>query len=398
MNATLTPGCRLCGAGQTELLLDLGAQPIQHRFLVRATDAEPVWPLRLGGCPVCGLLQLLDPIAPEELYREYFTLSSWKRHPHLGRVLELLGARMDHSAKVLEIGSNDGSFLAALRSLGYGGPGGQGLSGFEPAQDAWRAARERGISTTNALFEPASARRWAQEHGRCGVLVCRHVLEHIADLSGFALALQTVLQPGAVVFFEVPDGNYVLSRRDYSALWEEHVNLWTGAALRRFLGGVGIAVEHEETAVFSGQARLVFGRYAGPAATTGTAAESGLAEARQFAAELAAERQRVAGELAGAGPGGGRPRIVMYGAGNRAGLWINLMGVREWLSYVVDDQPEKQGKFMPGSRLPVLPSEVLAHDLPDLVLLGVNAECEEQVVARHAAYRGRGGRMKSVLP
>jgi hypothetical protein len=388
--------CNLCTTDVVEPLVDFGSHPIAHHFLERPDEEEYRHPVVLGFCTACGLAQLIDPIPPERLYSDYHWFSSWKRNPHVGRLLArvegLPGLAKD--AHVLEVGSNDGSFLLKLRERGH-----TRLLGLEPAEDARREAERHGIETFAGYFTPTTAQVIVDRFGRCDLLVARQVLEHVNSLGEFAEAMRVVLEPGAHVLVEVPDFAFNQRTPDYSAVWEEHVNHFTPETLARFLADAGVVVETCETALFSGQILIAFGRYVGdravPPAGNGTlpglrtaAAEFG-ARWPAFRASLRdyLEQERHAGR-----------QLAVYGAGCRSATLINFAGMGDYLEWVLDDQPEKQGKYMPGSRLPILPGERLAAHAVDTCLLAVNAENEDMVVERHAGFLEQGGRFASIHP
>jgi SAM-dependent methyltransferase len=236
--------CRLCGRPAVETLIEFGSHPIAHQFLETPDQEEYTHPVTLGFCGECGLTQLIDPIPPERLYTQYHWLSSWKWNPHVPRLLETIEhlPGISPDSPVLEVGSNDGTFLAELRDRGF-----SNLLGLEPARDAQAAATARGIETIAAYFTPEQAEEIAASFGRCDVFLARQVLEHIEDLRDFGDAMRRVLNPGAHVIVEVPDFGFNQEAPDYSAIWEEHVNHFTERTLARFLsedGGLQRAGPH----------------------------------------------------------------------------------------------------------------------------------------------------------
>lgn len=387
--------CRLCGQPKVETLIEFGSHPIAHQFLDSADQDEYTHPVTLGFCGSCGLTQLVDPIPAERLYTDYNVLSSWKWNPHLPGLLDAIERLPGISSEspVLEVGSNDGTFLAELRERGF-----TKLLGLEPARDAREAAAKLGVETISAYFTPEQADAIVESFGRCDLFVSRQVLEHVEELDVFAAAMRRVLNPGAHVVVEVPDFGFNQEAPDYSAIWEEHVNHFTERTLARLLAEVGVEVERCETALFSGQILTAIGRYVGD--PKDVAVPTANDELRQGAhayrdrwpsfrsainAYLDAERRS------------GR-RVAVYGAGCRANTLINFCDLAPHLECVLDDQVEKQGKFMPGSRLPVVSGDVLGEDGIDLCLLAVNAENEDAVIERRAAFLEGGGEFASIHP
>ena len=386
--------CRLCGGPDLVQLLDLGKHPIAHHFLTDPHQEEYVHQVTLCFCERCGLIQLVNPVPPERLYTEYVCLSSWKHQPHIPRLLQLIEEwpGLHKTSRVVEVGSNDGTFLRALHERGY-----RKVIGVEPARDAQEAAQRKGIETLGGYFSQQTAQRLISHGGRCDVFIARQVLEHIADLDTFRDALRTVLAPGGVVIIEVPNFACNLATPDYT-IWEEHVNYFTLETLNSFLTSAGIRLRHSETIVFSGESLLVIGEYLGDPQPLSAANDLGALRTQALAYRdrwpvfrdalitcLRAHQEQGLG-------------VAIYGAGARVCSLINFAGIAAYITCILDDQPEKQGKYMPGSRLPIVPGEALAQQAIALCLLGVNTECEEAVIAKHRAWQAGGGRFASILP
>ena len=386
--------CRMCGGADLALLLELGEHPIVHHFLTSPTQEAYVHHVTLCLCERCGLIQLLDPIPSERFYTEYFCLSSWKHQPHIPRLVQLIEELpgVDRHSTILEVGSNDGIFLHALAQRGY-----RNLIGIEPAEDAQAAARMKGLDTVGGYFTPDTARQLAASRGRCNVFIARQVLEHVSDLVAFREAMRSVLLPGAFVVIEVPNFACNLDTLDYS-IWEEHVNYFTPETLNVFLAGTGIHLRHSELTMFSGESLVVIGECLGvPQPQPARDYLAGLrSKALAYRSRWPAFREGFADclrEYRDRGLG-----VAVYGAGARSSCLINYLGVGPEIACFLDDQPEKQGKYVPGTRLPIVPGEELERRGIGLCLLGVNTECEEAVVAKHQAWHAQGGSFASVLP
>ena len=188
--------CDLCADPRVTPLIEFGAHPIAHHFLTDPAQAEYTHPVTLGFCESCGLTQLIDPAPPEKFYTDYNWLSSWKWNPHVpGLVAEIERLPgLTKASPIFEVGSNDGTFLAALRERGF-----TKQLGLEPALDAVTAARKRGVETVHAYFTPAEARKLAASFGQCDLFITRQVLEHVKNLREYAEAMRMMLRPGAHV-------------------------------------------------------------------------------------------------------------------------------------------------------------------------------------------------------
>ena len=387
--------CRLCGQRDVLPLFDFGRQPIAHRFLTDPDQAEYTHSLTVEFCEGCGLTQLGHPIPPALLYTEYNWLSSWKWQPHVRRLGDLIEQlpELKKTDRIVEIGSNDGSFLEMLRQRGY-----RNLLGIEPAQDAVQAARQKGVETLGDYFTKSTAEDIVTGSGRCDLVIMRQVLEHITDLASFREAMCTLLSPAGYVLVEVPNFDFSLDTADYSGVWEEHVNYFTPGSLERYLADADIRIRHSETVTFSGEALVVLGQV--ESAPYSRQRRTNLDDVRKktlaYRDHWPRFREAFVRYLQTHREAGGKTSV--YGAGCRACSLINFTGVGPYLENFFDDQPEKQGKYMPGSHLPVLPGSALEDSPVDLCLLAVNAENDEKVIANHRTYQGNGGSFVPILP
>jgi len=370
-------------------------QPISHRFRSDPKEGEYKHPLSLVFCEECGLVQIPDPIPVEELYTNYHWLSSWKENPHSPGLVELIEGLpgLDKSARIIEVASNDGTFLDGLRQVGF-----ENVLGIEPAQDARNAALGKNIETISGYFDVAMADQVSLSHGQPDLLIARHVLEHVPNLHEFGAAVQRLSSPDGYVLIEVPNYEFDLSVGDYSCVWEEYVNGFTRDTLERWLMTIGIEVVHSGTVVFCGETMFVLGRRSdSPAAKTN---DSYMNDLRTRAYAFRDKWPKFQDEFIRYMEDHNRDgrKIAVYGAGHRACALNNFVGLAPFIELVVDDQSTKQGKFMPGSGLPILPGETLEDRFVDLCLLAVNAESEQTVIGNHSVYRERGGTFASILP
>ncbi len=395
IGAVAATGCHYCGGQAFDPILDFGQQPISHRLLSSPGDAEYLHGLALRFCTQCGLVQISDPIPPSELYTDYNWLSTWKPQRHVPVLVDWVKALpgLTPDSLIVEVGSNDGLFLDALRQAGY-----RRVLGLEPARDAREAAARKGIETLAGYLTPEVASQIVASHGRCALFIARHVMEHVPDLSTFGQAMSTLLALDGYALIEVPYFQRNLETTDYSLIWEEHTNYFTDGTLQRLLADYGITVVRRDEFIFSGEALAVLGRRRSEQALPLTS--DGVANTRALVAKyrqnLVPFRDACIRYFEDCRAGG--RDVVVYGAGVRAHAFLNFVGLAPYVRFIVDDQPEKQGKFFPGARLPIKPSSALEEIGPALCLLAVNAENEEAVIARHPQFEARGGRFASVCP
>jgi SAM-dependent methyltransferase len=385
--------CTLCGSDKILPLIDFGNQPIAHNYLTNPLQDEYTYPFELRYCNVCGMIFIENPIPADVLYKDYFTLSSWKHQPHILRLIQMIEETgISKTARILEVGSNDGRFLAELKERGY-----QNLVGIEPADDAQKAAKARGVETIPDFFNEKSAHIFKERYGSCDIFISRQMLEHVGDLQEFMKCMKSVMSPGGFVVVEVPDFSGNLDNLDYT-VWEEHTNYFTFDNLAMLMSSSGIEIIHSETTIFSGETLTIIGRYTGSLlrCTSGDFIEGLRAKICTYRDQWAPFRTAFVEYLRCHKENGGS--IAIYGAGARLCSLVNFTGTGPYIECVVDDQAEKQGLCLPGSKLQIVPSSALNKRAIDLCLLAVNTECEEMVMAKHSEYLDRGGVFVSVLP
>jgi hypothetical protein len=386
----MTHICRLCRREVIRDWLDFGPQALRNRFLHTATESEFTHPLALGCCPSCGTVQLADPPPVDQLRPRFGWISYNEPEGHLddlaARLTRLPGLSRDSTVAGLTY--KDDSTLDRLKRLGF-----TRTWRPDPRSDLGLTAAAVGIESIQATLTPLAARRLAAKFGPPDVLLVRHVLEHTHH-TGAALQWATQLvRPGGYVVVEVPDATRALDRLDYTTVWEEHVVYFTPFTLRRSLSAAGFEVVTLHAYPYTLENSLVvIARPGGVAVDSPPVPREELARAARFVREFPRVRERFQQQLRHRG------RIAMLGAGHLTGAFVNLYGLADRIDCVVDDNPNKQGLFMPGSRLPIVPSSELVKRGIDLCLMTVRPEIEDAVAAKNAAFTARGGVLASVFP
>lgn len=389
------PACRSCQSSNVAKLLDYGRQPICNRFLDKITDQERHFPLGMSQCRDCGLLQLTKVIPPAELVPRHTWISYNEAEGHLDRlVAEILRAgKIARNAIIYGLSAKDASTLARLKGRGC-------LNTFliNPVSDLGIAAPGAGIETIQDRFDATHARVIAARHGRADLVIARHILEHAHDLSRFGLALQALLKPGGHLMLEAPDFSIALGHCDYSAIWEEHVVYFTPATFPSVISRIGckpIKLLNYPYALENSLVAIARFDNPGPCAPDTTALDSELLNGQNYMQNFKPTRDRLADFLEDQRRE--RGMIAIYGAGHLSAKFVNLLNLKALIEFVVDDNPSKHGRFMPGSKLPIVgPSALLDRGIR-LCLLALNPESEARVVANHRAFIKAGGRFASIF-
>ena len=330
---------------------------------------------------MCNLHQILEPIPEDILYKDYnYCFTAWKPEPHRKTQLEFFKS-ISTGGGVFEIGCNDGTFLEALKLEGF-----DVCVGVEPNPLSGKLAKDKGFDVYQDLLTPEISSDAVQKYGQFDNVVSRHVIEHIPDLYNFFTCVDMILKPGGVIMLDAPDCEAALAMGDASVLWEEHVNYFTDATMKAMLRGFGYKVIDINRYLFTGESLTVIAQKANTSeheqgefdiniADIGKPRTNGYHEkmnryARELREELAARKRK--GEA-----------VILFGVGARGTMAVNALGLKDGIDAAFDDQPEKQGMYMPGSGLAICdPNTISDFNRPITCLLAVNNENEEVVMKR----------------
>jgi SAM-dependent methyltransferase len=400
--------CRFCAAPLTDVFLDLGTAPPSNAYLAPDALAAPetYFPLKLFTCGQCRLVQVDEVQSHDALFApDYAYFSSYSRSwlAHAGRFVARAAERLqlDGSSLVMEVASNDGYLLQYVAARGIP------CVGIEPTAGTAQAARARGIDTIEAFFGRDLATRLVATRGRADLIVANNVFAHVPDVNDFVAGLATALAPGGVLTLEFPHLLELVTQRQFDTVYHEHFSYFSLHTARAVLAAHGLRVwDVEQLPTHGGSLRLWVCH-----------ADAARADEPAVAALLA--REAAAGMLAAPFYAGfqhaadtvkddflafliehkraGR-KVAAYGAAAKGNTLLNYAGVRaDLMPYVVDASPHKQGRFLPGSRIPVVDEAQLRADRPDVVVL-LPWNLRDELVAQLAYIRDWGGRFAVAVP
>jgi hypothetical protein len=386
--------CQLCGTEAVKTLIDFGSQPICNRFPKMVVDTEATFPMLLEQCQSCGLVQTTQPVPAGELRPRVDWITYNEPEGHLDAVADKLARLpgLTSSAIFAGISFKDDTLLHRMRQRGF-----PSTWRLNPEGDLGVTERGTGVETLQDRLTPESARRIAETRGRTDVLLVRHIFEHAHRPRQFAAALKELMKPNGYVVLEIPDAEKALELCDYSMLWEEHVLYFTPVTFRQSFAQCGFSLVSYDCFPYTlencllGVARIDANPPPGQ-----PPAEGELHRAEHFAAGLADQRkeywQFLTRHRKAQGP------VAVFGAGHLAATFINLLGLKKHVEFVADDNGNKRGLFMPGSKLPILASASLVERDVKLCLLTVAVESEEKVIQKNQAFVQAGGVFASIFP
>ena len=403
--------CRHCRTpldDERDVFVDLGAAPPSNAFL-RAEDLsrpELHFPLKVMTCPECKLVQVDEVQRHDALFSSdyvYFSSfsSSWLAHAE--RYVEQASARLGlgRDSLVMEVASNDGYLLQYVAARGIP------CVGIEPTAGTAEAARAKGIETIVEFFGADFARRFVAERRRADLILGNNVLAHVPDIDDFVAGLREALAPAGTVTIEFPHLLRLVQEAQFDTIYHEHFSYLSLRTVQRIFAAQGLAVWDVETLPTHGGSLRIWAQHAANPRPSEPRVAAMLAEedaagmrGHAFYGGLQARADGIKQELLGflvEQKRAGRT-VAAYGAAAKGCTLLNYAGVRpDLLPFVVDASPHKQGRYLPGSRIPVLAPEALQRHCPDFVLI-LPWNLREEIQADHGYVRGWGGRFVTAVP
>lgn len=371
--------CRLCGAPLTHTFVDLGMSPLCESYVPadRLDYPESFYPLHVRQCPSCLLVQLPAYVPGEEIFSDYAYFSSysdsWVAHAKSYADAMVDRLALTPSSLVTEVASNDGYLLQHFAAKGLA------TLGIEPARNVAGAARLRGIPTVIEFLGAETGPQIAEQHGRADLVVANNVFAHVPDIRGFARGLRALVKDQGLVTLEFPHLLRLIERRQYDTIYHEHYSYLTLLTSTRALATAGLrVVDVEELETHGGSLRV----YAQPEEQAGEPTAAVLAVLHEEAARglhtleghasFATAVLKIKSDLLGFLLEASRQgrTVAGYGAPGKGNTLLNHCGIRtDLLPYTVDRSPIKQGKFLPGTHIPIHAPRHLAETKPDYVLV-----------------------------
>jgi hypothetical protein len=374
------PPCRFCHHPLTHVFVDLGMSPLcqTHIAAAQLNAMEPFYPLRVYVCDQCLLVQLEEFVAPAEIFTEYAYFSSysdsWVEHARRYRdqICERFG--LGQGSFVAEIASNDGYLLQHFVARGIP------VLGIEPARNVAQAAVAKGVRTISRFFGRACAAQIREEFGAPELLLGNNVLAHVPDINDFVEGMRILLKAHGVITMEFPHLMQLMELNQFDTIYHEHFSYLSFTTVRRIFAAHELTLFDVEQLPTHGGSLRIYARHATDHTKPVGSRVSELLEleARKgydrlerylsFEDQVRATKRALLEFLIDAKNRG--KRIVGYGAPGKGNTLLNYCAIRtDFLDFTVDRNPYKQGKFTPGTHIPILDPQRLNEARPDYVLI-----------------------------
>ena len=401
--------CRFCGAALTRSFCDLGTSPASNSF-IRPQDAqrpEPFYALKVYLCEACFLVQLPEHKTAEQIFTDdyaYFSSFSDSWLAHAKAYCDMAAKRfgLGPDARVIEIASNDGYLLQYFKAMGIP------VLGIEPSKNVADQALAKGVPTMVRFFGRSLAAELAAEDRKADLLLGNNVLAHVPDINDFVAGLKGALKPAGTVTMEFPHLSRLIAGIQFDTIYHEHFSYLSLMVVERIFAHHGLSVFDVDELPTHGGSLRIYARHGEAAATKRSSRVEGI---------LQQEAAQGLGDVSGYGGFDDRvrevknglldflikakrqnKRIVAYGAAAKGNTLLNYCGVRgDFIDYVVDRSPAKQGRLLPGTRIPVRAPASIGADRPDYLLI-LPWNIRDEIIATMAHIRDWGGKFVVPIP
>jgi hypothetical protein len=400
--------CRFCATTLNDTVVDLGMSPLCESYVpANSLNAmEPFYPLRVLVCRNCWLVQLEQYVSADHIFSEYAYFSSysdsWVEHAHRYTVEMTRRFGLGHESSVIELASNDGYLLKWFVKAGIP------VLGIEPAANVAAVAEKQGVPTLVRFFGVELARQLAAEGRRPDLLIGNNVLAQVPDINDFVAGMALVLAAEGALTLEFPHVLRLIDESQFDTIYHEHFSYFSLHTVATILEHHGLEVfDVEELATHGGSLR-VYAHHKRDLTKTVTPSVKellvveeacGLTEVgryEQFASQVE-ETKRGILELLIRLKGQGAT-IAGYGAPGKGNTLLNYCGIRsDFIDFTVDRNPYKQGKFLPGTHIPIYGPEEIERRRPDYVFI-LPWNVKDEIVAQLSHIREWGGQFIVPIP
>jgi SAM-dependent methyltransferase len=400
--------CRLCGEPLSRTLVDLGMSPLCESYVAeeQLNRMEPFYPLHALVCERCFLVQLGDYVTADHIYSEYAYFSSfsdsWLKHArdYVDMITERLG--LGPQSLVIELASNDGYLLQNFVKKSIP------VLGIDPAANIAPHAIKKGVPTLVRFFGVATARELLAQGKKADLLLGNNVLAHVPALNDFVAGMKLLLKPDGVITMEFPHLWRLMEANQFDTIYHEHFSYFSFLTAERTFARHGLTIFDVEELKTHGGSIRIYARHAEDAAKAVTARVTALRQREReegferletytrFGEQVKETKRKLLDFLIATRRAG--KTVAGYGAPGKGNTLLNYCGIRtDFIDYTVDRNPYKQGKYLPGTHIPIFAPERIAQTKPDFVLI-LPWNLKDEIVKQLDYIREWGGKFVVPIP
>jgi SAM-dependent methyltransferase len=377
---TSSRACRFCGHALQTTFVDLGMSPLcqTHIEPQQLNSMEPFFPLHAWVCERCFLVQLEEYVAPANIFSEYAYFSSfadsWVEHARKYSLLMRERFGIGRDSLVMEIASNDGYLLQHFVAAAVP------VLGIEPAANIAKVAQDKGIRTEVCFHGRASADKVVAKYGQADLLLGNNVLAHVPDLNDFVAGMKRLLKPTGVITMEFPHLQRLMEQNQFDTIYHEHFSYFSFFTVEQVFAAHALTLFDVDELPTHGGSIRIYARHEQDSSKPVSARAQQL-RARElalgfnrlqtyqnFAEQVKSTKRKILSLLIDLKNRGSS--IVGYGAPGKGNTLLNYCGIRtDLLSYTVDRNPYKQGKYTPGTHIPILSPDQIRETRPDFIFI-----------------------------
>ena len=401
-------GCRFCGSKLEHVFVDLGMSPLVQSFLTsdQLHQMEPFYPLQVLVCEKCFLVQLQEFVAPANIFSDYLYFASYSDSwlAHAKRYTDEMVRRfpISENSLVVEIASNDGYLLQYFAEKKVP------VLGVEPAANVAQVAAQKGIPSIVKFFSTATARELLAAGKSADLLLGNNVLAHVPDINDFVEGMNILLKPQGVITMEFPHLLQLMEQNQFDTIYHEHFSYFSFLTVEKIFAAHGLTIFDVEELPTHGGSLRIFARHAedftkpvGPRVTAlrsreESAGYASLETYSRFAEQVKETKHKLLEFLIKAKREG--KKIAAYGAAAKGNTLLNYCAIRtDFLDYTVDRSPHKQGRFLPGTHVPVYAPDEIRRTRPDYLLI-LPWNLKDEIIQQNAFIRDWGGKFVVPIP
>ena len=401
-------GCRFCGKTLQHTFVDLGMSPLCESYVSadQLNQMEPFYPLHVYVCQHCFLVQLIEYVSPEKIFSEYAYFSSyadsWVQHAKVYTDMITKRLRLGQGSHVVEIASNDGYLLQHFVAKGIP------ALGIEPAANIAEVARQKNIPTSVTFFGEETARKLADEGRHADLMIGNNVLAQVPALNDFVKGMKILLKPRGVITMEFPHLMRLIEGNQFDTIYHEHFSYFSLLTVEKIFAAHGLTIfDVEELPTHGGSLRIYVRHTDDGSVSIGervdelrtreqAAGFTRLETYFSFTKQVKETKRKILDFLISAKRQG--KSIAGYGAPGKGNTLLNYCGIRsDFIDYTVDRSDYKQGKFLPGTHLPIFHPDKIKETKPDYVFI-LPWNVKEEIMDQISCIRDWGGRFVVPIP